>query len=527
MSHSKQGHGGVNQLGGVFVNGRPLPEQVRTRIVELAQSGVRPCDISRQLRVSHGCVSKILCRFYETGSIKPGVIGGSKPKVATPGVVTKIAEYKMSNPTMFAWEIRDRLLSENVCTSDNVPSVSSINRIVRNRINNTDKNNNGKPNPNDNPQLEMNPKTERDFQGMNIPRSSYSISGLLGIPLQAGQLTSPSKRKHSVESNESTGSHSDDEGHDPNSPHMRAKLSRRQRTTFTDDQIDKLERVFEKTHYPDVFTREDLAQQVNLSEVWYSNRRAKWRKEKGVIDGSPAASPSNQTMPTSYLTVPNGYQQTVISPGTHSQLTPVEADHTQVHYPPSQENILVKKELTELKPVSDNLGSLHGVSTIQVGQGQVPHQYEVIKSMAPPMSCPSPTYIAVPATTSSMHGSQIYTQYNGQNYGTYTTNTSGQTTMQGNPASTQALSPPAANTAPGYVLPPVSTLTKGHVFEQQGQYQTAQYAQIPPGAYPADQWIQAYPGQGFIGRPTVFAVPAQWAAPPPPRVENSKLASSA
>lgn len=71
----------MNQLGGVFVNGRPLPDYVRRRIVELALMGVRPCDISRQLLVSHGCVSKILTRFYETGSIKPGSIGGSKTKV--------------------------------------------------------------------------------------------------------------------------------------------------------------------------------------------------------------------------------------------------------------------------------------------------------------------------------------------------------------------------------------------------------------------------------------------------------------
>ena len=53
---------GVNQLGGSFVNGRPLPDDVRKLIVELAQKGTRPCDISKQLKVSHGCVSKILTK---------------------------------------------------------------------------------------------------------------------------------------------------------------------------------------------------------------------------------------------------------------------------------------------------------------------------------------------------------------------------------------------------------------------------------------------------------------------------------
>jgi len=105
------------------------------KIVELAAQGVRPCVISRQLRVSHGCVSKILQRYQETGSIRPGVIGGSKPRVATPEVERKIEQYKKDNPGIFSWEIRDRLLKEGLCDRSTVPSVSSISRVLRAKFN--------------------------------------------------------------------------------------------------------------------------------------------------------------------------------------------------------------------------------------------------------------------------------------------------------------------------------------------------------------------------------------------------------
>lgn len=86
------------------------------------------------MRVSHGCVSKILARYHETGSILPGAIGGSKPRVTTPKVVRYIKELKQNDPGIFAWEIRDKLLSEGVCDKNSVPSVSSISRILRNKL---------------------------------------------------------------------------------------------------------------------------------------------------------------------------------------------------------------------------------------------------------------------------------------------------------------------------------------------------------------------------------------------------------
>ncbi|XP_072051874.1 uncharacterized protein [Amphiura filiformis] len=123
--------------------------------------------------------------------------------------------------------------------------------------------------------------------------SPFSIERILGIdqqdqalppptPISASQLTASPVARPEIPAKSRHG------------------LRRRPRTVYTTEQTEALESVFEANQYPDINSREALADALDMTEarvqVWFQNRRARLRRQaKRKTSSSPSDTSSSST----------------------------------------------------------------------------------------------------------------------------------------------------------------------------------------------------------------------------------------
>jgi paired box protein 6 len=112
--------------------GKALPIEVRNNIVEKCLNNEGIANISRQLNLPYKTVSNIVDLWVDNGDIEPRQPHREASRTArTDDVITCIEYLKTNKPSIYGKEIQQELQSNNVCLPENVPSRSSISRVLK------------------------------------------------------------------------------------------------------------------------------------------------------------------------------------------------------------------------------------------------------------------------------------------------------------------------------------------------------------------------------------------------------------
>ena len=122
----------LNQSGSFYDNGRALSLCYRERVLDLYHDGNSERGIAREVRVSRSYVNNIIKRYNEanTSLRAPKVCRG--PQKVDLYASEYIELQRLVKPSIYASEIRQRLLPDGVLHPTDLPSSSQRNKLSRN-----------------------------------------------------------------------------------------------------------------------------------------------------------------------------------------------------------------------------------------------------------------------------------------------------------------------------------------------------------------------------------------------------------
>ena len=91
--------------------------------------------VATETKLDRRTVQKTLAEFMETGEVEIPVNKPGKPTIiANENVLLAIEYYIHKKPSSYGNEIQQMLIKDGICTQDNLPSVSYIHKMMKNRL---------------------------------------------------------------------------------------------------------------------------------------------------------------------------------------------------------------------------------------------------------------------------------------------------------------------------------------------------------------------------------------------------------